>query len=105
MSPLVSYFIKYLPVFTLIALLPAVCLFRFVILHVTVFRHTYMYNSCRQRKWMMLDHHGIWSIILLLYTHLVVTSTSILQCPSIPYDNSSTPVSQQICTHVVEYGS
>ena len=47
----------------------------------------------REKKVMMLKHHGIWWIILLLYTHLVHTSMSILNCPFLTLTNSSKPVS------------
>ena len=40
-------------------------------------------NGHRERKIMMLKHYGIWWIVLLLYTHLVHTSMSILNCPSL----------------------
>eukprot|EP00731_Ephydatia_muelleri_P010295 Em0005g881a len=65
MSPLVSYFIRYLPLFTAI-----------ITCSITV---AIMYRCSPRRKW-----HGLWWIAVLIYTHVVHTSMSILNCPRLP---------------------
>ena len=76
MSPIVSYFIRYLPLLLAIVTVSIWCLVMTKIIKRTV-------------SW-----HGIWWIILLMYTHLLHTSMSILNCPRIPgRDGSHVPVS------------
>ena len=50
-----------------------------------------LYRKCR---WRLIQHHGLWWILLLLYSHLVHTSMSILDCPMLrdPSDQTVRPV-------------
>ena len=38
---------------------------------------------CQVLKRKPLNHHGVWWVILLLYSHVVYTSMTVLNCPSI----------------------
>ena len=53
----------------------------------------------RKCRWRLIQHHGLWWILLLLYSHLVHTSVSILDCPMLrdPSDQIVRPVS--FCMH------
>lgn len=75
MKPLVSYFIRYLPLFLAIIV---VC---------TWFA---LMNRFRKKT---LKWDGLWWIVLLMYTHVIHTSMSILNCPILPgKDGSHNPV-------------
>ena len=56
----------------------------------------YCFRKCR---WRLIQHHGLWWILLLLYSHLVHTSMSILDCPMLrdPSDQTVRPVSFCMC--------
>ena len=43
-------------------------------------------NLLRIKSWKVLKYHGLWQVILLSYTHIVYTSMTILNCPSIITD-------------------
>ena len=76
MSPLISYFLRYLPLF------------------VAAITTTVMFIMRRRLKKHALPWHGLWWIVLLLYTHILHTSMSILNCPILPgRDDSHVPVS------------
>ena len=47
----------------------------------------------RRKRIILLRHYGIWWIVLLLYTQLVHTSLSILECPFL--SNYELPVSRE----------
>jgi hypothetical protein len=91
LSPVVSYFLRLLPFLEALLLLPPVAIFRWVC-EVLSFQWLDGMLSCcghREKKMMMLKHHGIWWIVLLLYAHLIHTSISILNCPSLTMANRS----------------
>ncbi len=64
MSPLVSYSLKYLP---LLAVIVSASIVVFI-------RH----KTFRPIAW-----HGVWSLVILMYSHVVYTSMTILNCPNI----------------------
>ena len=49
----------------------------------------------RKKRYCILEHYGWWSIVLILYTPVVYTSISILNCPYI--DTVGKHVSQCMC--------
>ena len=57
----------------------------------------------RKFRLRLLRHHGLWWILLLLYSHVVHTSISILDCPMLrdPSDQSISPVSGH-CVNLLE---
>eukprot|EP00731_Ephydatia_muelleri_P010299 Em0005g885a len=67
MSPLVSYFIRYLPLFTAVIVCPIIL-------------------AIRHKK----HPNGLWWLVVLMYTHVVHTSMSILNCPRLPGSNGNT---------------
>jgi hypothetical protein len=71
MSALVSYFIRYLPLFILVITAMVVIGIR------------------RYLKKHALSWHGLWWIVLLMYTHVLHTSMSILNCPILPGKDGS----------------
>ena len=78
MSPLVSYFLRYLPFFLAIAT-------------VTFWSALMSKFTKKTVAW-----HGLWWIILLMYSHVLHTSMSILNCPILPEtDSSDASVSSQ----------
>ena len=44
-------------------------------------------KRCLTHIFRHLKFHGVWTIILLTYSHTVYTAMSILNCPSIPTEN------------------
>ena len=60
-----------------------------------MFNYYYYFNSstcttgrmCRKYSIRGLKLHGVWTVILLTYTHTVYTVMSILNCPRIPTGN------------------
>ena len=49
----------------------------------TCFKFSSLILIGREKKLRTLKHHGVWLIVLLLYTNLIHTSMSILECPFI----------------------
>ena len=92
MSPLVSYFIRYLPLFTAIIVCPIILAIRLYIIHACPSPHLTAHSlSFFRWQWFKHSHHsqwhGLWWILLLMYTHTVHTSMSILNCPRLPNEN------------------
>jgi len=50
-----------------------------------------MYLSFRSRKFRSVDWHGVWMLILLLFTPAIYTSVKLLDCPTLQEESPFTP--------------
>lgn len=86
MSPLVSYFLRFLPLFLVLIIRPALVAIRLDTLFTSCYiniRPCCIYRMLARKcgKCMKsLNNHGILWITVLLYTPMVHTSMSLLQC-------------------------
>ena len=48
------------------------------------------------RKWRSKHWHMVWLLLILIYTHTVHTSMSILNCPSVPFNGTQAGVSHSV---------
>jgi hypothetical protein len=87
MSPLVSYFLRYLPLFLAIAT-------------VTFWSALMSKFTKKTVAW-----HGLWWIILLMYSHVLHTSMSILNCPILPETDSSDASRWYVSGNIKCFGS
>ena len=62
-------------------------------------------KRCLTHIFRHLKFHGVWTIILLTYSHTVYTAMNILNCPSIPTENGrkSVRMSYAITLHAIYY--
>ena len=52
------------------------------------------------RKWRSKLWHMVWLLLVLIYTHTVHTSMSILNCPSVPFNGTQAGVSRSVYTQL-----
>ena len=64
MNPLVSYLLRYLPLFTVVPTVTATL-------------------AIKHKKFQPAVWYGLWTLILLMYSHVVYTSIVVLNCPTI----------------------
>ena len=94
-STLDSYALRYIPVITSLFIVPMTVVLRYVIvlLFSEVSLQTIYFRYCLTKFSPIIlstfNGHGIWTILLLLYTHTVYTATTVLNCPRIPNENGS----------------
>ena len=75
MGPFLSYLLRYLPLLVAVVVSSAMLVLR----------------RCLQKH--AVPWHGLWWMVLLLYTHVLHTSVSILNCPALPgRDGANVPV-------------
>jgi hypothetical protein len=74
MSSEMAYFLRYLPLFVGVLTCTPI-----------IFGRSWVYRKVLKKK--PLKHHGVWLVVLLSYSHLVYTSMTILNCPSITDTN------------------
>lgn len=91
LNPLLSYFLRYLPLLTALSVFPVIWLIR-LLASCCMFDNPVLFQidfiliirKCARKKWKLLRKHSFWWMIILLYSHVVHTSMSILNCPSVP---------------------
>ncbi|XP_065897579.1 uncharacterized protein [Dysidea avara] len=72
MTAIMTYALRYIPLLTIISIL----------LVVSVIKRFY-------RKWRKTSWDGVWTLVMLTFSHLVYTSISILHCPSLEDDDGN----------------
>ena len=94
-----AYALRYIPVITALFIVPMTVVLRYVtvLLFSEVSLQNIYFRYCLTKFTSIIlstfNGHGIWTILLLLYTHTLYTATTVLNCPRIPNENVSfTPV-------------
>ena len=126
MSPLISYFLRFLPLIMALLVVPITYRIRYVVLEYNIydsqsflnlntnwsfpcFTQTFRWQNKVLSKQQFdffhfrqankskgkLKHHGVWTIVLLIYTHTVHTCMSVLNCPKI-IDNNGRSISVSV---------
>ena len=104
LSPLVSYFIRFIPFFTSLLVCPIVIVARYICMCLAQSSQKYLIYYVPKSKLFFPSHcfffcrkclkkhrrHGLWWIILLQYPHIVYTAMSILNCPLLPGEEGQT---------------
>ena len=91
MSAVVSYTIRFLPLLVALAACPLVFVIRYTVVltdhsiaHSSNLCPTHPPRRIFQKRWRSVQHYGLWWIVLLLYSHVVHSCLSVLNCPSLP---------------------
>ena len=90
MSSEIAYLLRFLPLFLAIMTCTPIVVTRYGVI-LTTFSLSLgrvalrlLYRSTQSKsKRRVLSNHGVWSVMLLMYTHVVYTSLTVLYCPTI----------------------